>query len=331
MDAKGRENFWSVLTSITDDNEAILKKLWQASPIQESLCRFRAVSCSSLLQLQENRQYFSTANYYDDPFDTYFKVDTDRIQKEYEGSKMKLSGGDDGDIRKIIDEQHFDRLSTDDYIQKLKETSLDVSQLSFYLNGLRNAVQAHTASICFCESAVNETMWMKYADCHKGFVQVYDFNNPETFPDADEIAAGQDTLRRRVPYLFPVYYSDEKYDATLFAMAISAQTFGKQFMEQHTESQKMFYSSTMWQIERISLIKKHCHHYDEEWRMLYPLQYVDRPYIELKPCRVIIGLRTPKIEERLIISAAKIASIKSLYKICIDKNNELGMIKIDEA
>ena len=52
--------------------------------IPNTLCRFRAVNENSLVQLQENKLYFSTSDYYDDPFDTYFYLDYDAIDRQIE-------------------------------------------------------------------------------------------------------------------------------------------------------------------------------------------------------------------------------------------------------
>lgn len=67
MDADGRKAFWDVLCSLDSYDDEALCKLKKATPWPEELCRFRAVNESSLLQLQNNEQFFSSAVYYDDP------------------------------------------------------------------------------------------------------------------------------------------------------------------------------------------------------------------------------------------------------------------------
>ena len=56
-----------------------------------------------------------------------------------------------------------------------------------------------------------------------------------------------------------------------------------------------------WEMERNSLIKKECHKYDEEWRMLANCKMNLPAMIECVPAGVIIGLRTPPADKNLII------------------------------
>ncbi len=82
----------------------------------------------------------------------------------------------------------------------------------------------------------------------------------------------------------------------------------------------------MWEIERISLIKKYRHHYDGKWRMILPTPYSSRSSIRLKPQKIIIGLRTPEYEKLLIAAAAKVAGISQIYTICINEKAKLAQV-----
>ena len=44
---------------------------------------YRPVNLNSLEALRTNRLYFSSANYYDDPFDTFLHIDIDSIHQEF--------------------------------------------------------------------------------------------------------------------------------------------------------------------------------------------------------------------------------------------------------
>lgn len=131
------------------------------------------------------------------------------------------------------------------------------------------------------------------------------------------------------PSIYPVYYSDDRYDASLYAVAvllkISMMASG---ISAPQELATRLDSCMLWEIERISLLKKACHRFDEEWRMIYPQWCVARPCIRLKPKSVIIGLRTPQYKERLIISAATIAGITDIQKIQINKKDELEAVPV---
>ena len=90
MDARGRENFWNVLKDIHDNNEQNVKKLMDASPWPEKLCRFRPVNEHSLQQLNENKMFFSSADHYDDPFDTYFYINVSQMVPAYEEMRYRI-------------------------------------------------------------------------------------------------------------------------------------------------------------------------------------------------------------------------------------------------
>lgn len=79
-----------------------------------------------------------------------------------------------------------------------------------------------------------------------------------------------------------------------------------------------------WEVERNSLIKKECHKYDEEWRMLANCKMNLPAMIEYVPAGVIIGLRTPPVDKNLIISMAKEAGVKNIYQSYIDEKNRLN-------
>ena len=53
--------------------------------------------------------------------------------------------------------------------------------------------------------------------------------------------------------------------------------------------------SLQWESERISLIKKSCHEYDEEWRMVCPFHSMNRPCIK----SVVLGLRMPEYKKTI--------------------------------
>lgn len=324
MDAAGRKAFWDILCSLHTYDHESARKLIEASPYPQELCRFRAVNESSLLQLQNNEQFFSTADYYDDPFDTFFFIDFKALQRDGSFVTQMLAQNDTGRIRDLLTAYGFgDNL--DAIIQSLKTTKFDIDWLTLSLKDVRNLIQKLIYSICFCEDPLNETMWLKYADQYKGFVQVYDFNDPNTKLCGKESKCTECAVAKNPTVLFPIYYSREMYDATAYALNV---LFYREFREKLSllppEALNALIYNTSWQTEKISLIKKECHQYDQEWRMLLPTPYTSRPCIKLKPKSVLIGLRTPEYQRQLIISAARIAEIQEIYQVVINDDNLLS-------
>lgn len=92
MDTIGRKTFWDELCRIRDNTPENLQALLATIKAPEKVCRFRSVSENSLLQLQENKLYYSSADYYDDPFDTFIHFDysvNDTCMKGFDMSKKK--------------------------------------------------------------------------------------------------------------------------------------------------------------------------------------------------------------------------------------------------
>lgn len=84
MNSQEREVFWKTLCSLSgNDAKQDAEKLTQAIRLPKYLFRYRPVSINSLEALRTNKLYFSSANYYDDPFDTFLHIDIETIKKEY--------------------------------------------------------------------------------------------------------------------------------------------------------------------------------------------------------------------------------------------------------
>ena len=76
MDNKERKAFWNKLLSLRGDNYIEeSNELQKTINYPKYLYRYRPLTIKSLEALQTNKLFFSTANYYDDPFDTFINID----------------------------------------------------------------------------------------------------------------------------------------------------------------------------------------------------------------------------------------------------------------
>lgn len=220
MDNEGREKFWNVLKDLHNNDETSRNMLTEASKWPESLCRFRPVSEQSLQRLQENKLFFSSADHYDDPFDTYFYINADQIVPIYEEIRKSLLVGNVeviGNLRQIAKLAGQD---PDVFVNVLSNTTLDFPQLKRQLMMIRKSIQRRLFSICFCEDPYNETLWIKYAENYSGFVLIYDLAHPSTFLCGTEKDCQNCISAIERPYIYLVYYSDIRYDATKCALGI---------------------------------------------------------------------------------------------------------------
>ena len=321
MDSTERKAFWDTLCSIRGNTPEQTQMLASAIKLPRSICRFRTVSESSLTQLQENKLYYSSADYYDDPFDTFIHFDYVRIKALYSFLCDSI-GSNNPDILKAIEViGSIIGITGEQYLKNLKESSFDITLLPDRIKHIRTIIQKNLFSICFCDDIKNETLWLKYANNYKGFALVYDIHDQNTFLCGKEEICKNCRSRVENPSVYPVYYTEDSYDATQFALACllwgESQNLPPKIME-------LSYSTVMWEAERISLIKKKCHEYDKEWRMIRPSMAPDRKCIKMKPQKVILGLRMPEYERLLVISAAKVAGIDLIEEQYIDESDCLS-------
>lgn len=322
MNNKDRKVFWETLCSLqgTDLNKEG-EMLRSTIKTPKTLYRFRPVTINSLECLRTNTMYFSTANYYDDPFDSYSHIDWElvskQIQDEYNDTQ-KLE-------RNAISIKNTFNLP-DDIVDSIVSTIKSMTSeqwISFtttILEEARNEIQKRQLSICFTEQCNNEVLWLKYASNHKGFVLEYQIT--------DDFLNLPDNTSPFHYFLYPIYYSNKKYNASEYAQNIAYQLiamYSNPFIQGFILNNLPILN---WHYERIGLIKHKCHEHDKEWRILYPFITPSpeiekqRPKMERKPSSVIIGIRTGKSEKNLIISLAKEAGISKIYQLSIDRNGK---------
>lgn len=325
-----RKEFWEMLCSLPGtDLKTESEMLMQAIKYPKFLYRYRTVSTKSLEALRTNKLYFSTANYYDDPFDTFLNININEIRNvlldmlktpeqvnvAVDTIKFLLNG--------ILNEEQKKQITADNIIKMLSQELFD-SFLKFAVS-LRNEAKKDIWSVCFSENGINEVLWLKYADQYKGFVQIYDLENDKNFLCGKQEKCKACNLRQAFTSLYPIYYSNVPYDATNYAKYVVLQKMEEQAKITFPSRLYEMMGTGFWERERITLIKKECHQYDEEWRMIFACKSKSPIMREWIPSGIILGLRMDPIEENLVISMAKEAGIKEIFKSYIDLNNKLNI------
>lgn len=159
---------------------------------------------------------------------------------------------------------------------------------------------------------------------HKGFCLMYDLNDSDSFHCGKQSKCVNCGVYKGGTRIYPVYYSNESHDATDLLKLVMAQEVAQRLGGSLPESIQKDLKPLLWEIERNSLIKKECHKYDEEWRMIANAKMKLPAMIEWVPKGVIIGLRTSQVDKNLIISMAKEAGDKNIYQSYIDETNSLN-------
>ena len=316
MNQDERKKFWDVLLTMHDAVPEHLQQLQKTIIVPNTLCRFRAVNENSLAQLQENKLYFSTADYYDDPFDTYFYVNYRLLQQSTDVMYSILANpAHQRDIKDTLMASGIPKEKIDTAIEKTLAHPVSGNSFRELVKESRNRILQSLYSICFCEDPFNENLWLKYAENHHGFVMVYDFYDNSTNLCGYKDVCKNCVIKNNFPVIYPVYYTDNRYDATLYAMSLLLEDSMKHdHVPMSEEIQNRVCATKLWEIEKISLNKKYIHHYDDEWRMVLPTNCANRPFIRLKPKSIIIGLRTSDEDAKKIIIAAHEAGVTDIRK-----------------
>lgn len=339
MNNEQRIEFWNVLCSLKGDNpEQEWKQLQEKIILPRYLFRYRSVNSKNLDALRTNRLYFSSANYYDDPFDTFLHINFRRIKDEFESnfqSEESLQQLANGMKHFISGHEHelpeeFVNTVTDPHrLKDLSQNGLIDSFLAYAMD-IRNEIRKKTWSVCFSENGLNETLWLKYADQYKGYALVYDLDNTENLRCGKMDKCKNCGILQYGTPLYPVVYSNEPYDATDFARFVLGQKLSQQvnyplpaFLQDDLSK-----GLTLGEREKTTLLKKACHQYDQEWRMLLPCPMNPPIMREWIPAGIILGLRMETSEKNLVIALAREAGIKEIYESYINIDNQLAMMPL---
>lgn len=334
MDNIERKAFWDKLVSLKGDNYIEeSKELQNTIKYPKYLYRYRPLTIKSLEALQTNRMFFSTANYYDDPFDTFINIDISGLKSTIDIIK-KIGSENVKDVESFIG-GFFQSIgenipanliedNTSSLLSKIHDPRF-IDNAIDYVRNIRNEVKKSIWSVCFSETGTNEVLWLKYAQQHKGFVLRYDMDKPELLLCGKQSKCKSCIVNQVGESLYPVYYSQEKYDGTRYGQFISVSKFLNLNKEQHESLQKLF-GITNWESLKVSLIKNEYHHYDDEWRIIINC-LTDIPICqEWVPGAVVLGLNMGSNEKKLVKSLAIEAGIKEIFQCIINDDGNLDMI-----
>lgn len=288
MDNERRQEFWNLIS--TSEKPIDFSSFERDVPA--SLFRYRPITDKSINALRMDRLYFSTSNYYDDPFDTLIFVDKKRLHRE-------------------IDELALDkidrRLLEGGLLQfGIDATSIDLSAAGGMMHSfvealygmLSNALKKDIFTVCFGESGTNEQLWLKYANQYKGFVIEYDFKsllhgNKDVFDSKNACIDGT------LVYSYPVSYSDERFDATNYFKNLVLCLAGRPDLVGNPIRMAM-------DRHCVCLHKGICHSNDQEWRLIIDAPMPSCPsYMVVMPKSILLGLRIGPMDKENLLAIGK--------------------------
>ena len=327
MTAEDKKKFWDTLCELKGE-DTDRDRLLQTIKYPRFLYRYRPISIRSLAALSENKMYFSTSNYYDDPFDTFLRIDVKKIESEMKAS-LERAKDDKELVKNIASLLGNPNINIPEKLNRNVIEYID-NILKIAFCNVRNELRKEVFSVCFSDLWNNETLWIKYADQHKGYAIIYDLT------DEDKLICGTPKGRANCEFakdrfpVYPVYYSNEKYDATEFARDQLAFKILLSVYNGNAEKVIRMLPPHYWEKERISLIKKKCHEYDSEWRAIWGDQFAppQKVYTVWKPYGIILGLNITEEGKALVLSAADTAGIKKIFQLEISNEDDLAIKRV---
>lgn len=292
-----------------------------AEMLPASLYRFRPCGEKQIDAFEKDRIFAVPADWFNDPYDTLVRYDLEEIKnyaksfssiKNLERLKDFFAKGNDfpKEFKQVLPDEAWDSLrkrileisNFKDYEKRIEQSSLQLlSLVSTYFPIISFYGKRFSNIACFSEDVRSILMWSHYADSHKGFALEYDFRT--SLNKSNTRAA-----------LYPVIYSEDRYDASLFlAWAFFTMMGFKAVNPDIVSSTKAaLYKSTFWE-------------YEKEWRMIDPGPHdILNPkpsIIEYRPVAIYYGHNISLDNKARLHEIAKEKGIKE-YEMYIDRGSQ---------
>lgn len=235
----------------TPDGEGKRKYLalekFVAPNIPKRLFRYRSVNPYSIISFERNTITLCSADLFSDRFDSVVHVDKGKLNddtrrgfdwdmQQWVIEEVRMTGRIPEAMIRTYGPENAEKMAavykakTDGEIRKSWVEGQKA--LDMFLENIPKLSEQIVTAIrqdgefkiaCFTEDIRSTYMWDKYADGYKGFALEYDLTGAL-------VADFSAPLEERVyPYLYPVIYSEAKYDAT----EIASWMFNNAFFENH--------------------------------------------------------------------------------------------------
>lgn len=335
MNNESRQVFWDRLCSLDGhDVTADFKKLKETIEYPTYLYRYRPINDYSLDNLRTNTLFFSSADKFDDPFDTYIHVDKAEIERKV---KEFLSNNENIHILKSLYKELYGTDISSNTIEQIESCGAEcvINMFNAFSKDMRTNLQQMIRVSCFSEELHNRALWLKYGDSHRGFCLIYDTLNSDNFLCGKEEKCSNCKSNIPTP-LYPVYYSNDKLDAAQFVEHVFGLILLKHLPESKSDRIEHFintivniYSNNIWWNTKVSLVKEYSHNQDKEWRMVVNDTSSSVFITKWRPTGIVIGLRTSDTNKAIIKALAKEAGIQHIYQTIINDNDELDSVEIE--
>jgi len=298
------------------------------SNLPRRLFRYRECNEYSIDAFRKNLIFFNTPNNFNDPHDCLVYFNEKLIQEHLEFVKAlpladiisnayktrTLPPFFDEAFPKEMIEGIFNQ--PQEYFEKTINEASDIlaNYMSFVeteIREARNTVLLHFRTnpkiACFSQSIREPLMWSYYANSHKGFALEYDF--VEFVPKCDN--CNNKCMNYATYELYPVVYTNKRYDATEFAMALVS---GRIFQTLGVDPKHSKFSSIpdKLALQKANTYKATCWRHEKEWRMQLHCLNKDnqQKWLYCKPKAIYFGCQISDVNRDILLRYAKDNDIK---------------------
>lgn len=167
---------------------------------------------------------------------------------------------------------------------------------------LKESVRNQTKMACFSGNIRSPLMWAHYANNNKGFAIGYDFRGGDI--SQCSFCPNRSCGKIRLATIYPMIYSDKRFDATAYGMW-QIEQYIKRNIGIQTETD---FDDPLLAL-RIALYKSNDWAYEDEWRIICSTpdsldNQSDRYPISKKPIAIYFGCQIPNIYREMLIHIA---------------------------
>jgi len=297
----------------------IFKNCWDTTP--ENLYRYRSCTDYNYEALLNDKLILTKPTLFNDPYDSLLFIDKHSILQTLKNgeqdnvdfiglikSNIQFREEQEQSLGKELVERFANLKPYKSKIEELVSKQLSIKKILteaevFIETSLKSLKQSSLVG-CFSEDVSSILMWSHYAQNHKGFALNYDFKSMYYIDVGIPNVVGSHFVDKK---LFPVKYSDERYDATAYIDFHMLDAFYKSVDLEYHEPffDKLFYY-------KIQLLKSKEWQYEKEWRIIQQTNIdlfdgkPDFHYVEnISPKEIFLGANINNADKDILIEISK--------------------------
>ncbi|SFM97788.1 Protein of unknown function [Algoriella xinjiangensis] len=297
-------------TEIPDDLESkeeskIVSKIFKycLDITPDNLYRYRTCNERNFQTLLEDKFLLTKPTLFNDPYDSLLYINRDKIisdltknqeddiveklqnDAQFKEEQTQLLGKDF--VEKYANLEPF-KSSTEKEIFKTAAEKIYTKFVDQLIDESLKSMRQSSLVACLSEDFESILMWSHYADNHRGFVLNYDFKSRYSIKTKIPGVIATEFADKK---LFPVRYSDERFDATYY---VEFHFIDNYFRSMGLKLNKPFFDKLFYY--KILLFKSTNWAYEKEWRIISQtnLNYNDeKPNVnfitDIKPKEILLG------------------------------------------